>query len=433
MNRKEEYEAMLKQLSETPPALEGALARARAKSVRRRILRSCGNAAAVFVSFVLAVNFITPVADACSNIPVLKELAKAVTFSRSLTDAVDNEYVQLLNLEQTKDGITAKIEYLIVDQKQVNVFYRLESDEYDMLTATLTPETDCTWHSMSNSYDVPNGELQSTTIDFTEGDVPGTLKIRMDVQQQEDVDKTLTAFDFTLEFDPYFTTAGKTIDVSETFTIDGQKLTLDAVEIYPTHLRFNIKADSGNTAWLVGLNYYILVNGRETFESPKNAITATGSGSEPGLNSFRTDSTWFYDAETLKICITGADWLSKGKDGKVVIDLKKGTTSKLPEDVRFESAEKTEEGWEIRFSAPCEKAGHSYQLFEGGYLTPDGQYCHVDRWGYLNEDPDSDDDRPGKRFVSYNVLQDYPYDTVTLIPQFTHRWRSAKPVVIEVK
>lgn len=433
MNRKEEYEAMLKQLSETPPALEGTVARARAKGVRRRFLRPCGSVAAVFAAFVLAVNFITPVADACSNIPVLKELAKAVTFSRSLTDAVDNEYVQPLNLEQTKDGVTAKIEYLIVDQKQVNVFYRLDSNAYDMLTAMLTPKTDYSWHSTSNSYDVPNGELQSTTIDFTDGDVPGALEIRMEIYPREDADKILTSFDFTLEFDPYFTAAGKTIEASETFTVDDQKLTLDTVEIYPTHLRFNISADPDNSAWLMGLKYYILVNGKEKFESPKNAITATGSGDDPGFNSFRTDSTWFYNAKTLQICITGADWRSKGKDGKVRIDLKKGAAGKLPEGVRFEGAKKTEEGWEIRFSAPYEKGGHTYQLFEGGYLTPDGQRCQVDRWGYLNQDPDSDDGQPGRRFISYNVLQDYPYDTVTMIPQFTHRWRSAEPVVIRVK
>lgn len=115
------------------------------------------------------------------------------------------------------------------------------------------------------------------------------------------------------------------------------------------------------------------------------------------------------------------------------VDLKKGTTGKLPEGVRFEGAERKEHGWELRFSAPYETAGSDYQLFEGDYLTPDGQRLHVDNWGYLNEDPDSDDDRPGKRFIACNVLSDYPYDTVTMIPQFTHRWRGAEPVVIEVK
>ena len=69
-----------------------------------------------------------PVAYACSKVPGLRELAEAVTFSRSLTDAVNNQYVQPISLTQTQNGITASVDYLIVDQKQVNVFYRLTAD-----------------------------------------------------------------------------------------------------------------------------------------------------------------------------------------------------------------------------------------------------------------------------------------------------------------
>ena len=98
-------------------------------------VRSLGGLAACFAAFVLLVNYCVPVAYACSKVPVLRELAEAVTFSRSLTDAVENEYVQPMELSQTENGITAEIAYLIVDQKQVNVFYRLDSEKYDQLEA----------------------------------------------------------------------------------------------------------------------------------------------------------------------------------------------------------------------------------------------------------------------------------------------------------
>ena len=135
MNRMEEYQALRATAEQPAAGLEDTLTRARKRLRRRRamVLRPLTGLAACFAVFVVLVNFCAPVAYACSKVPGLRELAEAVTFSRSLTDAVNNEYVQPIDLKQTQNGITASVEYLIVDQKQVNVFYRLDSKKYESL------------------------------------------------------------------------------------------------------------------------------------------------------------------------------------------------------------------------------------------------------------------------------------------------------------
>ena len=83
---------------------------------------------------------------ACGGVPLLRELAKAVSFSPSLSAAVENEYVQPIGLSQTKNGITATMEYVIVDQKQVNIFYTLKGEGYETLSAefpAFIPEQKC--------------------------------------------------------------------------------------------------------------------------------------------------------------------------------------------------------------------------------------------------------------------------------------------------
>ena len=138
MNRKNEFEAMIEELNQPAPGLEATLDRAykrKRKRTTQMIVRPLAGLAACFAVFVLLVNFCAPVAYACSLVPGLRELAAAVTFSRSLTDAVENEYVQPMDLSQTDNDITAEVAYLIVDQKQVNVFYRLDSDKYEKLYA----------------------------------------------------------------------------------------------------------------------------------------------------------------------------------------------------------------------------------------------------------------------------------------------------------
>lgn len=192
--RMSEYEKMMNDLEKAvPPELEGVFDRASARERKhRRVMRfvkSAGSIAAVFACFVLSVNFITPVAQACSKIPILKDLAAAVDFSGSLSRAVENEYVQTVGLSQTKNGIKADIDYVIVDQKQVNIFYRLEyepgSDEGNdikrnentQLEALFEIGKDMPTHGITWSGPDEEGKLRSVTIDFTDSHVPETIPL----------------------------------------------------------------------------------------------------------------------------------------------------------------------------------------------------------------------------------------------------------------
>ena len=131
MNRNAEYEALLAELAATPPELDTtvdrALERRRAERRKRRRLFGipAGSLAACFAAFVLLVNLFPTFAYACGGVPVLRELAKAVAWSPSLSAAVENQYVQPIEQSQTVNGITATIQYVIVDQKQVNIFFTL--------------------------------------------------------------------------------------------------------------------------------------------------------------------------------------------------------------------------------------------------------------------------------------------------------------------
>ena len=137
MNRNEEYNELMQKLDSPPLKLDYTLERARArqsalkkrKKASKVVLIPLGTLVAVFALFTALVNFSAPFAEACSEIPVLSRLAEAVSFNPSLSAALENEYVQEVGQEQTKNGVTAKIEYVIVDQKQLNIFYSLKSSD----------------------------------------------------------------------------------------------------------------------------------------------------------------------------------------------------------------------------------------------------------------------------------------------------------------
>lgn len=445
MNREEEFVAMLQELNQSAPGLEDTFKRAYKKKRKRTIkLIVCplGGLVTCIAAFVLLVNLSVSVASACAQFPVLRELAASVTFSRSLINAIDNDYVQKIDLKQTENDITAEIEYLVVDQKQVNIFYRLNSDKHDHLIAI--PEISCddknaAYYVSNSGFGEENGELLSATVDFTQGNVPDKLQCTLKVysyyerlSQATENNKTnyLAEMSFTLEFDPEFTATGKVFPVNETVILDGQYITVTNIAVYPTHLRVEITESEDNTAWLKNLDFYIETDRGEKFEPVHFGVTATGSADSPSMVSYRADSPYFNEAEHLKLVITGAQWLRKDEESTYV-NLVTGEHSEFPNGVELEEIQRQENGWAIKIRAIPGENGEMHQVFSDVIYDSEGNAYTINRWyGVLVH---SNKDGSVQYYNSFISLKNYPYDEVWLIPPYSSNWTAEHPVEITVR
>ena len=458
MNRMEELQALEQELERSLPPLEETMARAEQRLGRRnrRIFRACSSVFAVFALFVVLVNFCAPVAYACSKVPGLRELAEAVTFSRSLTDAVNNQYVQPISLTQTQNGITASVEYLIVDQKQVNVFFRLTGEGYE----TLDTEADfthvdeerlgsCTF-GVNDSH-VPVGQLQSATVELLDGDVPGEMLFHLDVlcrdrdysAPPEPIDEEdsffhpphwepdyLANFTFQLEFDPTFTAKAKVYPVNETVEIDGKQVTIQQVEVYPTHLRVLVEDHPENTAKLQRLFFYIETDWGMKFETESNGtVSFRFDGSN--VTTYRADSTYFYKANRLRMVITGAEWLNKDME-TTYVNLVTGETGPLPEGVSFVAAEKKEEGWLVTFKARERRDAYSHQLFDMVFLDAQGEEHTIWSWSHGIRYPLPEEEWETHFGLEF-PLADYYEDEVWLKPAYSHLWEAENEIIVTIQ
>ena len=459
MNRKNEFEAMIEELNQPAPGLEAILDRAYKKKRKRTtqmIVRPLAGLAACFAVFVLLVTICAPVAYACSLVPGLRELAAAVTFSRSLTDAVENEYVQPMDLSQTQNDITAEVAYLIVDQKQVNVFYRLDSDKYESLDAD--PEVlnsdgvrpaSCGYSS--TGFGAENGELRCLSIDFVDDNVPDSLRIKLDVytngvrhenvapeQAVDDIYSDdpyeepdyLAHFDFLLECDPKFTATGKVFPVNQTVMLDGQAITITDIEVYPTHMRVDIAESADNTAWLKKLDFYIETDWGMKFDPVSNGITATGSTDSPSMVSYRADSTYFYEADHLKLVVTGAQWLRKDME-TTYLNLVTGEHGELPEGAEFDSARKHGDGWIVKFRAEKAEDTPMHQLFGHLFYDAVGNESAIHQWSTTYGDPDEEGNIT--YFYDEFPLLHFTDDEVWLTPHYSHNWVAEDLIVITIQ
>ncbi|SHH86029.1 DUF4179 domain-containing protein [Clostridium grantii] len=464
MNRSEEYLMLIKELDNTPPQLEYSMQRVEAKLKKEHKGRfftvSLTSLVIFFITFILLVNSFPTFAYACGRIPLIKNLAQLVAFSPSLSAAVENEYVQPIEIEQTQNGITARIEYVIVDQKELDIFYSLDSENYNEMDAN--PEIKARDNSplegyslISGNYDTGNGELNHITVSFVDVDMPDsmilTLKVHDNGWRKEivEVENEITSeneymepdyiseFNFTLEFDPYYTSQGEELILNHNFEIDGQTLALETAEIYPTHIRLNFLDNEDNSAWLKEFKFYLVNEKKQRFDKITNGITGTGSVDSPMMRSHHLESSFFSESKSLTLYITGVTWLDKEME-TVKLDLANITAEELPQGVTFVNAERKGNDWLLIFEATEEAENHSYQIWNQDYYDQEGNEYFYNSWG-TTHNMDSWNDK-AEQFVEKTgvfqveiTLKDYTFDTVYMSPSYSRRIEFVDPIVIEVK
>jgi len=458
MNRNDEYKSLREELDDTPAALEYTITRAKAKAkkakqIRRSFAIPAGSVAAFFICFTILVNVSMPFAMACGRVPVLRELAAAVAFSPSLSAAVANDYVQMINTVQSKNDITMRVEYVIVDQKQLNVFYTLKSQVYSNMDTVSSIESIDGTPLEGFSIIAPgsgDGQLRQITVDFFDNDIPDGLLLICKVHDNGPFDTSIppqpvsddtlfqtpeynepdyiAAFEFTLNFDPYFTQQGKRISMNQSFVLDGQRLIATTVDIYPTHARLNLEDDPSNTAWLKSIDFYFENERGIRFEAVGNGIVATGSPDSPMMRSHRLESSFFADSKHLTMYITGVVWLDKDME-RIKVDLENVSAETLPEGVAFEYAERKSGGWMLIFSGTEYKENHTYQLFDWDYYDEYGNEYSYNSVTTGTISPYVE--RDGVFFLQF-ALADYPYDTVYLSPSFSRMTTPDTPVVLNL-
>lgn len=443
MNRNEEYEALLQALEQTPPALEYTVQRARARCKKSRLRRALGVPAAglagLAAAFVLLVNLSAPFALACGSIPILKDLAAAVAFSPSLKAAVEHDYVQYIDQEQTQNGVTLHLDSLILDKAQVTFFLQVDLPEgwekFDFLADVTGPGGEQVQGVAITSRSFPAGELAGAVSLLVTDDVtlPQSLRLQCEIYPWETRDykgvSPTAEFTFDIPLDSRFTDEGETLPINRWITLDGQRVLVESLDVNPTHARLNLSDDPDNTMWLSSLECYLTDGSGNRYEmGTSGSVSASGSFQTSGSISYYMDSPYFTKPEQLTLHITRITWLEKDKT-HITVDLKTGTADWLPEGV---SLTVEREGDLAFFTARAPEFEYrpalAYQIFQWSYLDPWGVE-HSRSSGGTGTGGDND---PGYFREEFQIPV-YDWDTVVLLPHFSRTADISDPITIPVK
>lgn len=479
MNRNEEYRELVQKLEETAPELQNSFQKAGRRKARRQfIYQPVMGLAAVSMMFVLAVNLCAPVANACSNIPIIKQLAKAVTFSKSLVDAVENGYLQEVGLKQTKGGVTVEITDMVVDHEMLMVFYRFESEEYESLEANCTMLDQSGQNQLGiiayeSGNNLSNEEIRCVTSEYVTINVsasaeleamPGQVQFHMEVwdngsylnqlyagaggEENYVLDREkaaeryyITSFDFQLELDLARMAEAVHYEVNQEIEMDGRRLTVTNIDVYPTYMRVNVEDNTGNTAELKDLHFYVENGDGERFYNFLGTSYIIAQASEvPVLISFDTESPYFADSESLKLVVTGGEWLEPGQE-RTRINLRTGETSGLPENVTLKEIQEKNGMLYLRFEQQCEIMSDerigteiirklATDPFSWKYYDTEGKE-YTAEWTGILEASQGDGTSGVHRYEC--CLGNYPYEEVRMENLYSALWTAEEEMSIIIR
>ena len=440
MNREQEHYALRQEQIASPPELEDVLAQAQARAKKRKAIRNCfamslGTVAAVFLLFVGLVNLSPAVSAMMERIPGLQQLTIAVSFSPSLTEAVEQDFVQAVGLEQTIDDVTMRVEHLVVDNQQLHIFFTLDSPTYfrmDANTVARDVEADEWGGNWATLYMRPrymvenyeNGVIRHLIVGFPER-VPdaviweGALINLASIVCEEAYwcCQVIGEFSFILELDDEFVGQGDLITLDYDFVLDGQRLTLTTVELNPIHTSANFTADEENTAWLRVLDFYLENERGERFDSSAILGNIRTDWESMMMDTHFLESVFFSESESLTMVIEEVTWLDKAME-RVRIDLVNGTADPLPEGIRFVGAEQTDTGWILTFSV----------LEDGAYQNAQIIYERVSEYAWTVSD-----NVPGLFFYRGWPHAQYDDTVLYVTPQYSRVVRLETPLEIRIK
>lgn len=441
-NRTEEYWDLVGELSRPPKELEGSVGRAGRRARRaaplRRLTAAAASFAAVAAAFVALVNAFPAFALACSGVPVVRELAAAAAFSPSLSAAVTHDCVQYIGQSRTVDGVTVKLEYAIVDKHQAVFFYSVDGERPFYTTPHITtPDGEAVGgYATSSTYANGQDGLDAIVLSFTGGESTLPERFTMEMYfkplperdhlsapdtpsdtappEQGDSgtlwdDPLLLRFAFDVTLDPARISGGRTVEVGKWLELDGQRILVDRLELFPTRTIVYLGEDGGNSAWLRSLTFSFEDGKGRVYDDIDGTLSASGETDSKSYLTYYFQSFYYDLPEHLTLNVSTAAWLDKDA-ARVVLDLSTGACSGLPEGVSIESVTPSGDGSTVAVRVVSRLSQAEFgQIFGHTYRDPEGNehyFTHMGSGTY------SDEEKTGSYELIY--FDDYPWDTAEL-------------------
>lgn len=267
---------------------------------------------------------------------------------KGLTKAIESDYYQEIDTSEKKNGTNLTIDGAIADEKGIVLFYTIHSDNGKGENLALDEfELESAEGEMLTLENASFGEKDFD--DQPEDSISGVAKFfYQESFDTRSFDAHLKAegetFDIGFELDEDIGEK-KTYDLDEEVTVEGQKINVTKVDVYPIRTVVHLETDSDNTKRLLKFEDLELKDERgETWGSPMGLTGTEVEGEKEKI--FYLQSNYFHDPDELYLTFNDIQAVDKSED-ELVIDTDKEEIIEQPSSSKIKNLELENDGLQV--------------------------------------------------------------------------------------
>ncbi len=383
-----EYKKSIMEAEDYPDELESInnrLQKKIRKGYRRRFISGLCTIVGVALLFTAVVNTSTVIAESIYRIPVIGDLAEYVKFDRGLQNAVKNEYIQEVNLEQESNGYLLKMPYVIADSKRLVLFFQLpenivsqsDANEYQIVIGDISLEKfdvrSISYPQLKGKFPTGVSGLQVISIRTDEAAIPQDIVLPISlvklykeistgtangkhanegsfVDVAEAGETILGSYEFSLHLntfqEPITTVLNSEIQVLN------ETVFIQSITEYPTGIEIKVTAPNKGNAIISGLQFRGIDKKGNTWGGPEGTSPAVNYNYIDNSLDFKyyLENDYFSKASLTGLEIIGAGMFMKA-DQKITVDLLNRTMSPVISDLIIKDVRKAGDKAAVTFES----------------------------------------------------------------------------------
>jgi hypothetical protein len=339
------------------------------------------------------------VAAYIGDITGLRSLVQLINYDKGLQLALENDFIQPLSLSDEHDGIKITVDGVLADESRVIVFYTMINKDgrqrvINLQNVKLLNNQEISISHASSDFN-EDWETKQGTIDFyfQEGTaIPDTLDLEVMVgKNRNETDANNTAWQFVIPIDKSkFEGLKKVYDIDQTVTVEGQRITIGTMTVYPTRIGLEVDYDPANTKKLFFFDDIRIEDEHgDTFGTINNGVSASNISENRLVLYFQ--SNYFRKPDRLYLRANSIRALDKSKL-EVKVDLDREELLTRPDErLTFtDLGTSMEDGqnilvFHLKNEDPLDK-NRQFNLFDSKYKDATGQSFDSTMWGFSGEE-----------------------------------------------
>lgn len=414
------------------------IGQAKRKKIRVRIFV---NIASIMIFAIMLTSIrVSPVFAAyVSKVPGLEYIVNLINYDKGLKEAVNNNFVQHLNISQEHEGLIFTIKDLIIDKSKAILFYSIQNKAnhkfVNIAEIKLKDVNGKQVIATSVLMDFINEDISKQKelvdkVEFSFDDkktiIPDVLFIDVKLQDENTGESTsmdkrnilASTWKFNIPIDKSkFESMKKVYTLNQTVEIENQKILFKTVTITPTLISAEIEYDKNNTKKILGYDDISIINEKgEKWATIINGITS--SRMDDNHETLFFQSSYFTNPKELFIKGSSIKALDKDKL-KVIVNVDEKTLLKAPDEkLILKSVTNTEGKIHLEFGLLKDKIldkNRGYFIFNPSFEDSNGKIFDYKNGGV------SDFGTSGDTIINYSInseskfknpiyltIQDYP-------------------------